>query len=195
MVNKRIFIAINLPLDIKKEIERAKEKIQNSFPEEVRGELIKWVEKENLHITLLFIGSVEEEKLGLINQIVKDIMGRGKVFSLKLKKICYGPPRKIPPRLIWLELKENTELLKFAQELKKEMLSAGILKGNEDRSFSPHITLGRIKVWQWKKIEPEERPDIEEEIELELNVNSIEIMESKLKRTGAKYERLETYNL
>ena len=118
-----------------------------------------------------------------------------KILSLKFKKICYGPSHKIPPRLIWLEIEENAELLKLAQELKKEMTKTGVVTKMENRDFSPHITLGRIKVWQWRKIEPEERPDIEKEIKLEFQVSSVEIMESVLKRTGAEYTILKSLEL
>ena len=51
----------------------------------------------------------------------------------------------------------------------------------------PHITLGRIKAWEWQRIEPEERPDVSREIDLGFEINSIEVMESQLKRAGPDY--------
>ena len=83
----------------------------------------------------------------------------------------------------------------MAEKLKKEMVEADILKKIEKREFSPHITLARIKTWQWREIEPEERPEIEREIDLNFEVNSIEVMESAIKRTGAEYNILESIKL
>ncbi|PIX88575.1 MAG: hypothetical protein COZ30_00470, partial [Candidatus Nealsonbacteria bacterium CG_4_10_14_3_um_filter_36_16] len=56
-----------------------------------------------------------------------------------------------------------------------------------------HITLGRIKQWEFRQIEPEERPEVNEEINLTFEVNSIEVMESELKRGGSEYTILESF--
>ncbi len=191
----RIFIAINLAPDTKDKLEDIKKEIQDSFPEESRRGLIKWVDKKNLHITLVFLGPVEKENLATINQIIKKISQNKKPFTLKIKNVSYGPSQKIPPRLIWLEIERNSGLSDLAQEIKDEIISANILDKDEKKNFSPHITLGRIKEWQWRKIEPEERPDIEKEINLKVNVDSIEIMESQLKRNGPEYIIIESLKL
>jgi len=203
---KRIFIAINLPEGIKNELENLEKELDNLFssaggrgPE---GEqvpygvkVVRWLKKDNLHLTLLFIGSVQDEEIPKISQIVKNIAQTQKPFSLRFEKVCYGPPKTMPPRLIWLELEKKPELLELAETLKKEIGESGILRKIEKREFSPHITLGRIRTWEWRKIEPEERPEIEKELDLDFEVKSIEIMESKLKRTGAEYSVLESVKL
>lgn len=192
---RRIFIAINLPEEVKEKLEALGKEIANMFPQEVNRGLIRWVKKENLHLTLLFIGAVKDEEIPQICQIVKNIVQTQKSFSLRFERVCYGPSERIPPRLIWLDLEKKPELLTLAEKLKKEMAEAGILRKIEKRGFSPHITLGRIKTWQWRRIEPEERPVIERELSLIFEVNSIEVMESKLKRTGSEYTILESAKL
>ena len=191
----RIFIAINLPENIKEKLADLEKEIANSFPQEVSRGMIRWVKKENLHLTLLFIGSVREEEIPQICQIIKIIAQTQKSFSMRFEKVGYGPPGKMPPRLIWLDLEKKPELLTLAEKLKKEMAKAGILRKIENRAFSPHITLGRIRTWQWRRIEPEERPVIEKEISLDFEVKSIEVMESILKRTGSEYIILESAKL
>ncbi|MDP2664070.1 MAG: hypothetical protein Q8P08_01380 [bacterium] len=62
-------------------------------------------------------------------------------------------------------------------------------------NLSPHVTLGRLKTWQWRQMEPEERPEVSEEIDLSFEVNSIEVMESQLKRFGPEYTVLESFRL
>jgi len=73
--------------------------------------------------------------------------------------------------------------------------SRAAAKDLESRPYTPHLTLGRIKTWEFRKIEPEERPKIDEDINLSFEVNSIEIMESQLKRGGPKYTILENFPL
>ncbi len=205
---RRIFIAINLPKEIKEKLADLEKEIADMFPEEASGParigyaegvagggMIRWVKKDNLHLTLLFIGTVKDEEIPQISQIVRNAAQTQKSFSLRFEKVGYGPPGKMPPRLIWLDLEKEPGLLTLAEKLKTEMAEKGILRKIEKRGFSPHITLGRIRTWQWKRIEPEERPEIEKEISLDFEVKSIEVMESQLKRTGSEYARLESIAL
>lgn len=190
-MRRRIFIAINLPLEIKEKLASYSKK----WPE--LGSAVKWVKKENLHITLFFLGYLNEEQIAKVCEIVREAVKRCKPFSIALKKVSYGPNQKMPPRLIWAQSEKSKELLNIQNNLKKSFLESSIsfLKEKEDRDFIPHITLGRVKSFQWQRIEPEERPEIDEDIDLSFEVNSIEIMESRLKRGGAEYIILETCSL
>jgi 2'-5' RNA ligase len=192
----RIFIAINLPEKIKNELENLEKETAKLFPQETSRGLVRWIKKDNLHITLLFLGYLKEEDIPQICQIVKEISKIQTSFSLEFKKLLYGPPNKIPPSLIWVELGKNRELTELVEKLKQKVEETGILrKMDRRREFSPHITLGRIRTWQWQKIEPEERPDIEKDISLDFEVRSIEVMESRLKKAGAEYTILESIPL
>ena len=198
---KRIFIAINLPEEIKAAMQNLQKETGNLFLEEMdleeeanRG-VIKWVKKENLHLTLVFVGKTEQDKIFKISNITENIIKNQNSFSLQTKNISYGPDKKIPPRLIWVELEKNNQLLNIVDNLKKELLDAQILRREEQRSFSPHITLGRIKAWSWKKINPEERPEINKTLSFKFKINSIDIMESIMKRTGAEYTCLKSFQL
>ena len=191
----RIFIAINLPEKIKNQLEKLEKETAELFPEETSRGLIRWVKKDNLHITLLFLGYIEEENIPQICEIVNEIAKTQNPFSLEFKKVLYGPPNKIPPRLVWVDLEKSAELTDLVKKLKEKVEETGFLEKMEKREFSPHITIGRIRTWQWKRIEPEERPDIKKDISLNFEVNSVEVMESQLKRSGAEYVILETCNL
>ena len=61
--------------------------------------------------------------------------------------------------------------------------------------FNSHITLARIKEWEWRAIEPEERPEVNENIDAIFTVESIEVMESELKRGGPRYTIIESNQL
>jgi 2'-5' RNA ligase len=182
----RIFIAINLPSDIKDKLIEYQLKWLE-LP-------VRWVEKENLHITLIFLGYLSDEELFETLKITKEVISRHKPFFINLKKIIYGPPKKIPPRMIWIEGEKSEELENLQKDLKK-CLEQFPNQTTEKQSFTPHITLGRIKEWEFRRIEPEERPEINEEISLSFPVFSIEVMESELRRGGPKYTILESFSL
>jgi RNA 2',3'-cyclic 3'-phosphodiesterase len=167
-MRRRIFVAINLPEKIKNKLVDW----QKKWPELPAN----WTKKENLHITLEFLGYLTDEDLVDLCQRVREKASRKEPFLLELDKICYGPKNSLKnektekaPRMIWLT----------GQKIK-------------EFNLTPHITLARIKSWQFKQIEPEERPEIEEDLELNFEVNSIEIMESELKKGGAKYRLIES---
>jgi len=202
----RIFIAINLPEDIKKRLED----YQGKWPDLP----IRWTKKENLHITLVFLGYLTDDELLEICKITKEVASRHQSFSINLNKIYYGPPKKMPysetssltgrlakgenrpPRMVWVQGEKSEELGKLQNDLENSLLASPTKSlESESRSYAPHITLGRIKAWEFRQIEPEERPEVNEDINLSFEVNSIEVMESELKRGGAEYSILESCSL
>jgi 2'-5' RNA ligase len=184
----RIFIAINLPEDIKKEL--------ISFQEKWPALPIRWTQKENLHITLVFIGNTSDEDILNIFKTVREAASRHKSFSINLNRISYGPPKK-PPRMVWVIGEKSKELAELKDDLENSLLNlvGQKYKALESQPFSPHITLGRIREWEFRKIEPEERPEVNEEISFNFQVESIEVMESELKRGGSEYTILESMKL
>jgi len=188
IMGHRIFIAINLPEDIKEQLYL----YQAKWPELP----CRWTKKENIHITLVFLGYVKDEELPEILKTAKEAAARNKPFLINLNKICYGPIDKKPPRMVWAEGEKSQELGNLQIDLEKAVLESFTSYRNEvsgsGRPYAPHINLGRLKIWEFKAIEPEERPEISEEISLSFEVNSIEIMESRLKPKGPDYFVLES---
>jgi 2'-5' RNA ligase len=193
----RIFIAINLPREVKKYL-AGFEKKWPLVP-------AKWTDLENLHITLLFLGDITDVELGQVCQIVKEVVKNHNSFNIILNKIGYGPVDKIPPRYIWAGgpasakgYGEARETNKEASLLKKDLEDAlwEAIKFKIDKNvFNSHITLARIKEWEWRTIEPEERPEVNENIETIFTVDSLEVMESELTRQGPRYTVIESYQL
>ncbi|MFH1423623.1 MAG: RNA 2',3'-cyclic phosphodiesterase [Candidatus Nealsonbacteria bacterium] len=162
----RVFIAINLPEDVKDQLIGYQKKIEGLFQQ---PSPIRWTKKDNLHITLEFLGNLSEQELMKACQDTEEFAKKHKPFTIALDKISYGPPKKIPPRMIWVTGEKIAEL-----------------------NLIPHITLGRIKIWEWRRIEPEERPEVLREIDLGFEINSLEVMESRLKKAGPNYAILES---
>jgi len=165
----RIFVAINLPEDVKDALVAYQNKIDGLFQPPAP---IRWTRKDNLHITLEFLGNLSEDELMKVCQDTEEFAKNHKPFTITLDKISYAPPKKMPPRMIWATGEKIAEL-----------------------NLIPHVNLGRIKMWEFRQIEPNERPDVSREIGLGFEITSLEVMESQLKRSGPTYVILKSFPL
>jgi 2'-5' RNA ligase len=132
----RSFIAINIPDDIKSEIGEIIHAMMKY------GGDIKWVSALNLHITLKFLGAVEETALPEIQGSLRNTVSSYLPFCIKIYGTGVFPNRKYP-RVIWAGI-EDSEILK---NLKRDIENAMTVHGyqKEDKDFSPHLTLGRVR--------------------------------------------------
>ncbi|TSC55674.1 MAG: 2'-5' RNA ligase [Parcubacteria group bacterium Greene0714_21] len=174
----RVFIAVNLPESVKTEL--------LSYQEKWRDLPCRWTAKENLHITLVFLGNTSDTELQETSKILRTVALRHSPFSVEFSRISYGPSAK-EPRMVWVEGVASKELLNLQKDLSKVLL--------RDSVSTLHLTLGRLKEMEFRRIDPTERPDVEEEISISVPVNSIEIMESQLKRGGAEYSTVSSFTL
>lgn len=178
----RIFIAINFPSDIKKEFLFYQKKWED-LP-------VRWTKENNLHLTLVFIGNVDDEGLLKILETTREIAKNSQPFSIHFQRILLGPPDRTP-RMFWVEGEKNQDLSVLKNNLEKELSELKLRR--ELREFKVHITIGRIKMLEWRQLQ--KKPEIGERISLSVQINSIEVMESKLKPTGPDYFVLESINL
>ena len=182
----RIFIAINLPGDVRKFLAGYEKKF-STLP-------AKWTSVDNLHITLVFLGDLTDIELGEVCLIVKEVAERHNTLNITLHKIDYGPDGKLPPRMLWA-LGEKNEVLSLLKKELEEALLEKVKFIPELRAFRPHINLARINAFGWRAIEPEERPEVAENIDVTFTVESIEVMESALKSGGPQYTIIESHML
>jgi len=182
----RIFVAINLPQEIKNDLAR----FYTKWPEiEAR-----WTSKDNLHITLEFLGNLTDQELGEVCSLVKQVAERHKAFSLSLNQVIYGPPNKMPPKMVWAVGEKSKELSALRTDLQEILLDV-IRFSPEVRSLAPHVTLARISTFAFRQMEQEEVPEINESLDLLFSVESIEVMESELRKGGPVYTILESHQL
>lgn len=189
----RIFIAVNLPEETKRKLVEIQHKWAN-LP-------VRWTKKASLHITLVFLGHVNEQDLYQVCNITKKVAKNNEPFFIHFKRVLFGPPGR-SPRMIWIEGicpefaegKKIDKLSYLKQDLENALNSEKSIDFKlESRPFSPHITLARIRMEEWRHLQ--KIPKIEEEINLSFSVNSIEVMESQLLRDGAEYTILESASL
>jgi len=129
---KRLFVGIFTPLDFE-EVRREVEEL---------GVVGKWVERENLHVTLRFIGEVEEEK---VPQIARMLKGRLKgAPKVRLSYRGLGTfNRNGLPRVLWVGV-EGEGLKEVKRRVDQALMPFG-LPPEDEESYRPHITLLRIK--------------------------------------------------
>ncbi len=135
----RTFIAVGLSEKIIDEIGKF---LSNSCLE-IKNNKISWVKKENLHITIKFLGEIKENQVETIEKVLSDITRKIKSFEVEIKEIGVFPNINFP-RVVWIGIKEQTNTLSFlAKTVEEELHKLGFPK--ENKEFVAHLTIGRIK--------------------------------------------------
>ena len=181
----RVFLAIDFPEEIKKKCLNKINICRKSFAE------FRWIKKPALHLTLKFIGEVEEALIPEINTRLKDAFVDIEPFDLSTSITGFFPsPKKA--RVFFLDLYHSADLEKCYKIIEDELETLGIER--EQRKFHPHITLARIKK---RPPSQEEAADLlKEDIEeMTIPVNEIILMQSELLPSGARYTPVQRFSL
>ncbi len=181
----RTFIAIEIEPSIK-------EKISNLIRElEKVGAKVGWVKKESIHLTLKFLGEIEEGKIRDVSEKLKLISSKIKPFRIKIEGTGWFPEKSSNPRVLWVGVKFPEQLKILWEEIEREMGKIGFKQ--EEREFSPHITIGRVKG----------NGSIHKILDIlkksstlfgEIEVKGIILFQSILKPDGAEYNALEKFD-
>jgi 2'-5' RNA ligase len=189
----RIFISINLPGEVKKALIKRQEALASQFVVD-GGELAKWTKPNNLHITLEFMGYLTDEETADACIALKDVAEKHESFEVNINQVVYGPKDKMPPRMIWAIGEKSKELSNLREDLEKSLLEK-VRFTPEGKASAPHITLARLNSFAFRQMNQEEIPEINENVELLFTVESIEVMESEMKKGGPVYTILESHQL
>jgi len=128
----RCFIAIDFPEEIKSELIR----VQELLPKELAK--FRLTGKEQLHLTIKFIGEVQPEKVARVKEILKKI--RFKPFRGALSEIGVFPSGNYI-RVVWAGLKPEGGFIELQQKIEKALEE----EFKKEKNFHPHITLARVK--------------------------------------------------
>ncbi len=177
---RRIFLAINLP-------ETAKEKIYLAISQ-FKFANARWVRKEGIHITLLFLGYLENNEILDLIDVLKQV--KSEPFQIRINYAHFGPDSK-KPKFIWATVEPNNRLELLQKQIER-LLRDKIRYKHEKRGFTPHLTLGRLKSGQ--KFSASQK-QTQTSLDLTINVKSFEIMESFLSPHGAQYQPVKSFAL
>lgn len=148
---------------------------------------VRWTKSENLHLTLCFIGHVDESKIEEIISVIVDLSHSTNSFRLDFKENRYAP-KKSHPTMIWAEFRQNNDFANLYHSL-HENLATYLIKKENRKDPIPHITLARLKGFSKEPlVQNEKLPAI-------LTVNKIELWESRLRPTGSEYISIKSFAL
>lgn len=174
----RCFIAVDLPGELKKDLARLQAGMRAW---RVR---VKWVEEKNFHLTLKYLGDVELPLLERIGAGLEKVSLQHHKFDFVVSGLGAYPSLR-SPRVIWAGVHDKEKGLHLIREdIESEMVKLGLPA--EERKFSPHLTLGRVK-------EVRSAPGLDDVVHhLTLDarivpVTEIKLMRSRLSRSGPEY--------
>lgn len=178
----RTFIAIELPEDVRALFEELQNGMR-SF-----GVKARWVRPSNIHLTLKFLGDIDEGRVDSIDLEIKNTLKRHAAFKLQARGLGVFPGIK-RPRVLWVGLSgQVNQLIDLQKELELGFEALGFPR--EKRPFKGHLTIGRFK----QRTEPGKILDAMKTFNgftpREFMVRDVTFYKSVLKQTGAEYTRL-----
>ncbi len=171
----RYFIAINLPENTRKKILE----ITRDFPE--KG--IKKIRGPNLHLTLKFLGELDENKVDKIKQVLDKI--NYNKFDVSLKDFGFFPGDNFV-KVVWIGVeKGKEELIELQKQIDLELKNLGF---KPETNFEPHLTIARVNFLENKKEFLEKIRELK--FEDNFSVSNFDLMQSFLKPEGPVYREI-----
>lgn len=177
----RLFIAINFTAKDRQRIYSAARKMREAeLP-------VRWVEPDQLHLTLKFLGEVRPERAARVKEAVARVAEKTKPFEMSLGGAGAFPTMR-RPKTVWLGVEASAELRCLKHDLEWELAPLGF--DREVRAFHPHVTLGRAtdqsRAGDFRDFEALVN---DMTFEREVAVRGVDVMESHLSARGARYDK------
>ena len=183
----RVFIALEIPSKVQNDIHQATSKLKNEI-----GSLVRWAPAENLHLTLKFLGDISPTHLDFLKQMIRAEADSHRSFDIKLIGLSSFPTSK-RPRVVYIDIQAPAELRNLQHAIESGAHRLGYKP--EERAFSPHLTLGRVK--RASQLVPSDQQKIHHALEQSkidslgiARVDSVHLYKSDLKPTGSVYTKL-----
>lgn len=182
----RVFIAIELSESLQKGLRE----IGGVLQTKLKGQPLRWVPVENIHLTLKFLGDVSTANLNMIAEILRNQANACAKFDMAVGGLGVFPNAR-RPRVVWVGVEAAGGLMQLQQRIETEMSRLGY--PGERRAFSPHLTLARVQPkassGQARQIGEILTAAAAEQVG-EMQVERVTLFRSQLKRSGAEYEAL-----
>jgi 2'-5' RNA ligase len=138
----RLFFAVALSESARAAVRRVADGVQQQLVRCGAVRTVKWVERENLHVTLRFIGEVDEDRAAALIDAMQVAIEVGSYHLVIGHGGCF--PRSGPPRVAWVGASEGVlETQRLFAALEARLALLGFEK--ESREYTPHVTLGRVR--------------------------------------------------
>jgi RNA 2',3'-cyclic 3'-phosphodiesterase len=182
----RCFVAINLDERLKRDLYHATEELRDMQCD------VKWIPMENVHITLKFLGDTPEEFIPKIGERLAAVSGTHTPFSMKLHGAGVFPDRR-RPRVVWIDILDSDELTKLQKKVEESLVFIGFKEDN--RPFTPHLTIGRVRSPKGNASLVRMVETLKENDFGIIKVEKISLMKSDLKPSAAQYTSVAEYYL
>jgi len=187
----RLFIALAVPVDVRKEIGRAQGQLRRSAPPGA----IRWTRPEQFHVTLKFLGDVPSEQVEALEQSVSKVCSSHPAIRLLARGIGFFPSAQ-KPRVIWAGTDDNGGRLAELHRQVDEAVRLFAPAAKAER-FAGHITLGRFKPGRHAAVEKlQERVKFLRDRQFgDWLAGEVEIVRSELTSAGAMHTPLASFPL
>ncbi len=136
MTKVRSFVAVNLSDEVRAALARVEDELRRA------GANVRWVPPKNFHLTLVFLGYVDQDKLGDLAAAIREAVSGIPPFDIEFAGVG-GLPRPDRPRVVYVGVKdEGGVLAKLNEKIADALAPFGVKQ--EDRRYVPHMTLGRV---------------------------------------------------
>ncbi len=186
----RLFIAVNLTDTARREVAKVSEEAEKKFaPDLLRR--IRLVPSANWHLTMSFLGYEDDTEFPKIMRAAEATTKQFSAQEIIFDTLTYGPPRGHAKRMLWLcAAEENSKKLSAVKEFLEDRLVAEQVPFiRETRPFGGHITLARFN----GEMRGASLPPLRRALRIRVPVESLDFMESTLRRDGAEYAILQKF--
>ena len=186
----RVFIAIDIGKEIRAALSDLQQQLQSKV--DIKKSDVKWVNPENIHLTLKFLGEIKDEKVAEVCNITQDVAGRHKNFELDVESVGSFGGRSA--RVVWVGVGQGCDnLLELQKDLDQQLALAGWPQ--ETRKFTGHLTLCRVRNPK-AGFKLAQVSDAYRDFKLgTMSADSVTVYQSQLRPTGPIYTVLGDYKL
>jgi 2'-5' RNA ligase len=185
MNHLRTFIALEISQELQQVIDRETIPLRHQI-----GELVRWVPPGNMHLTLKFLGNISPANVEILTQMIRAEAHGCQSFVMQVGGLgCFPSPKR--PRVIYIGLRAPSELEALQRGIEAATQRLGY--ESEERRFSPHLTIGRVR----QNISAADQHKIRralEETKVDslgtARVDSVHLYNSDLQPSGSVYTRV-----
>jgi 2'-5' RNA ligase len=181
----RSFIAIEVPRLLQVRLGELQKELKQAEAD------VRWAHPGNIHLTLIFLGTVNNEFLEKITESLGPLIAEWKPFALRIRGLgCFPSMRN--PRVLWVGIDQGKEEVTSLQgAIEGKAAEAAFAK--ETRPFQPHLTLGRIQSPRRRDLLAQVVENLKEAEVGTFPAREVLLFKSELRPSGAVYTKLKTF--